>query len=1068
VTFQRFFKHSSVGLQISFKPAGSFEFVSLELTTLGGLTLSYDGVPLTGLASSKAEALVVYLACAKRTQPREVLADLLWDDLPLERARGNLSVLLTSLRKKLKDYFQITRTSVAFDASQPYVLDAQELETTLTRAQAEAQSPRGQAVLLSGEMTARLEQALELYKGPFLQGFASQAENFEAWVSGEQERLQQLAITGYSLLVNTSLFQNTYEQGLAHVTKLLQLDPFHEEAQRQHMLLLTYSERRAAALSHYETFTKMLESELGTQPSEETTLLYKQILANEINLPEESSASVSINTLRVTRVVNIPAQLTPFLGRDEELKQIANLLARPDCRLLTLVGPGGIGKTRLSIQVAQSLREVFVDGVVFVPLASLDAPHQMVAALGEALGLSFSGKQDPRAHLIGYLKDKTMLLVLDNLEHLLDGVQFLTDLLQAALKIKLLVTSRERLNLRLEWLFDVDGLSYPRTNPDTLANPRELLRYSAISLFVQQAQQVQPQFELSRKTAPATIRICQHVRGMPLAIELAAAWVRAMRAEEIEERLQSNLDILATTLRDVPSRHRSLRAVFEQSWDLLSEEERMLFCRLSVFRGGFTVRAAEKIALATLPLLVALRDKSLLYTQADEKLRYAMLEPLRDYALEQLSVLKEAETLRRAHALYYLALVEEDQGHMNDISPEAIACFEQDHDNLRAALRWTLDTREWALGLRLAKSLWYFWRRGGYLHEGRQAIADLIRLKASSGDVPKDLPVVKATAWLAVDEHEFEVAVALFEQNEALQRALGGETPDLTDSINVRARQARAEGDYAEATRLVEEKLVLYQAAIKRGAFPPSAATHLLQELGTLNREQGNYAESSRYWQEDLELQRSLDDKEGVAVALLGLSDVARDQGDAAEIRRYGEECLNIFRETRNPQGLGFTLNNLALASYLEKDFEKAARFAEESVFVFRGIKGGVSLSEVLITLGRIRLEQGNNKQAGAHFYEALELAWNEGPRWLVVWALEVLAWLFVEVGQFEKATQLLSVAALQQQTIHSPVRLADKLFHDEAVTKTQEALGKNHFEVLWKKAEGLPLAEVVAMTLQS
>ncbi|MGL4610963.1 MAG: AfsR/SARP family transcriptional regulator, partial [Trueperaceae bacterium] len=258
----------------------------LELTTLGGLTLSYDGAPLTGLASSKAEALVMYLACTKRPQPREVLADLLWDDLPLERARGNLSVLLTSLRKQLRNHFQITRTSVAFDTSQSYFLDAEGLETTVARAQREVQAPRGQPVLLSGEMTTKLEQALSLYKGPFLQGFASQAENFEAWVSGEQERLQQLAIAGYSLLVNTSLFQNAYEAGLEHVTKLLQLDPFHEEAQRQQMILLTYSGRRAAALSYYETFTKLLEAELGTQPSEETVQLYNQILANEITAPE--------------------------------------------------------------------------------------------------------------------------------------------------------------------------------------------------------------------------------------------------------------------------------------------------------------------------------------------------------------------------------------------------------------------------------------------------------------------------------------------------------------------------------------------------------------------------------------------------------------------------------------------------------------------------------------------------------------------------------------------------------------------------------------------------------------
>jgi predicted ATPase/DNA-binding SARP family transcriptional activator len=1035
----------------------------LELITLGGLTLFYDGVLLTGLASSKAEALVVYLACAKRPQPREVLADLLWDDLPLERARGNLSVLLTSLRKKLKPYFQITRTSVAFDTSHSYFLDAEELVTTVARAQREAQSPRGQPVLLSSEMTTRLGQTLVLYKGAFLQGFASQAETFEAWVSDEQERLQQLAIAGYLLLVNTSLFQNAYEAGLEHATRLLQLDPFHEEAQRQQMLLLTYSGRRAAALSHYETFAELLESELGTEPSEETTALYKQISGNEITVPEGSvKASVVANDLRTAPVVNIPTQPTQFLGRDEELKQITDLLARPDCRLLTLVGPGGIGKTRLSIQVAQSLRETFADGVVFVPLASLNAVNQMVVALGEALKLSFTGQADPQAHLINHLKNKTMLLVLDNLEHLLDSAHLLAELLQAAPWLKLLVTSRERLNLRTEWLFDVDGLSYPHEDPTTWTHVQELLRYSAIHLFMQQAKQVQPQFEPSEEVMPAVVHICQHVRGMPLAIELAAAWVRTMRVKEIEERLQSDLDILATTLRDVPSRHRSLRAVFEQSWNLLNEAERMLFCRLSVFRGGFTVAGAENVAQATLPLLVALHDKSLLYRPTGEKLRYTMLETVRDYALEQLAVFKEAETLQRAHALYYLSLVEEASSRREDVSPEAMACFEEDHDNLRAALRWARDNGERTLGLRLARGLWYFWRRRGYLNEARQWLAELLRLKKPSDDTPSEVPDVKATTWLAVDEHDFDVAVALFEQNEALQRALGDEVA-LTDIVNIQARQARAEGDYARATALVKEKLGQYRAAIKQGVLTPSSAAHLLQELGTLNREQGNYAESSRYWQEDLFLQRSLGDEEGIAVALLGLSDVARDQGNVAEIRKYGEECLAIFRATKNIQGLGFTLNNLALAAYLENDFEKAAGLAEESVSVFREMKGGVSLSEALITLGRIRLARGEAEKARAHFYEALELAWNEGPRWLVVWALEVLAWFLAARGEAKEAVKLLAVVSMQRQRVRSPLRQADLVHHEEAIKNVRRALGEARVAALWKLSEDLSLAEVVS-----
>jgi predicted ATPase/DNA-binding SARP family transcriptional activator len=1031
----------------------------LELTTLGGLTLLYDGVPLTGLASSKAKALLVYLACTKRSQPREVLADLLWDDLPLNRARGNLSVLLTSLRKKLNPYFQITRSTVTFDTSKSYFLDAEELKTTLTQAQREAQAPRGQPVLLSNEMTTRLEQALALYKGSFLQGFTSQAENFEAWVSDEQERLQQLAIAGYSLLVNTSLFQNAYASGLERVAKLLQLDPFHEEAQRQQMILLVSSGQRGAALSHYEAFSTMLESELNTQPSAETNLLYHQILADELIIPETWGKDiVPTHDSGAARVVNIPMQPTPFLGRDEELKQITDLLARPDCRLLTLVGPGGIGKTRLSIQVAQSLRDTFADGVVFVPMASLTAGNQMIAALGEALGCSFTTQADSLAHLLNYLSNKSMLLVVDNLEHLLDSVHLLAELLQAAPHLQLLVTSRERLNLRMEWLFDVDGLSYPQAEIDNSTNPQALLRHSAIRLFVQLGKQVHSQFELSPEVAPAVVHICRHVRGMPLAIELAAAWVRTMNVNDIEMRLQSSLEILATTLRDVPPRHRSMRAVFDQSWDLLSAEERTVFCRLAVFHGGFNVVATEKIAEATLLLLVAMHDKSLLYKQSSDTLRYAMLETVREYALEQLSILKETDELQQKHALHYSALAEEAAA-LGD-NDRGFTRLEQDHDNLRAALRWALDHRERAFGLRLAKNLWQFWRRRGYLNEGRQWVAELVVLDQSKiADESSDVPI-KASTWLASDEHEFDMVVALFEHNEGVRRT-SDEAVGLTDILSIGARRARSEGNYALAIKLLEEKLEQYRTAIKDGALTPGSATHLLQELAAQTREQGDLNRAEGYWQEVLELQRSLGDEEGVAVALLGLSDIARDQGNAMEIRRHAEDSLTIFRKAEHPQGLGFTLNNLALAAYLEKDLEKAAQFAEDSVAVFRNINSGVSLSEVLITLGRIRMARGDLEKAKTHFYEALELAWNEGPRWLVVWALEVLSWLLAVQGEAEEAVQLLSVASAQRQTMHAPLRQADLLHHEEAMKRVRQVLGESRVAALWEIGRNTLLSTV-------
>ena len=295
-------------------------------------------------------------------------------------------------------------------------------------------------------------------------------------------------------------------------------------------------------------------------------------------------------------VFDLPAQPTPFIGRVDELIEIARILADPACRLLTLLGPGGVGKTRLALEVAAAQADAFTDGVIFVPLASVGAPNQIVSAMGDALAFSFTGQADAVEQLLRYLHERHLLLVLDNFEHLLEAVDLVHDILQRAPQVSLLVTSRERLNLQTEWLFDVSGLSYPsfdRRDLVTSQNMTTLTAYTAVQLFVQRATQVQPRFPLTEANLTTIARICQQVEGMPLAIELAAAGTRLLSIGEIEQQIRSNLDVLATSLRDVPARHRSLRAVFDQSWNLLDPPERTLLSRLAVFRGGSTLNAAE-------------------------------------------------------------------------------------------------------------------------------------------------------------------------------------------------------------------------------------------------------------------------------------------------------------------------------------------------------------------------------------------------------------------------------------------------------------------------------------------
>ena len=402
--------------------------------------------------------------------------------------------------------------------------------------------------------------------------------------------------------------------------------------------------------------------------------------------------------------LGLPFQPTPFIGRDAELTEIATILGDRGCHLLTLLGPGGVGKTRLALEAAARQSQAFADGVAFVALASISAPNQIVSAIGDALNLSFAGQPDPTAYLLGYLRARHMLLLLDNFEHLLDGSDLLSDILQGAPHLTLVVTSRERLNLQAEWLFDVDGLAFPSKDPHGSAAPQslaDLANYSAVQLFVQRATQVQPRLSLSESALTTIVRLCQHVAGMPLAIELAAAGVRTQSIAEIEQRIHANLDVLASTLRDVPARHRSMRAAFDHSWELLSEGEQALFSQLTVFRGGWTLTAAEHIAEATLPNLSLLVDKSLVRWISTEKPssvehdalnaaaepRFVMLEPIREYALEQLGASPDTEAVWQRHAHYFTALAEEAQSLLAGPQQEAwLRRLNAEHDNLRAAL----------------------------------------------------------------------------------------------------------------------------------------------------------------------------------------------------------------------------------------------------------------------------------------------------------------------------------------------------------------------------------------------
>ncbi len=574
---------------------------------------------------------------------------------------------------------------------------------------------------------------------------------------------------------------------------------------------------------------------------------------------------------------NLPHQPTPFLGRREEINAITTQLANPACRLLTLVGPGGIGKTRLALRVAELCMGQFLHGVYFVSLAPVGSPHLTASAIASALNFTLHGGETPAIQILDYVREKELLLVLDNFEHLLEGVGWIADLVAAAPRIKLLVTSRERLNLQEEWLIQVQGMEWP--SQDVLAG---LENYSAVQLFFQQAQRVQRGFSLATPgVRQAVISICQLTEGLPLGIELAATWMRVMPAQQIAQQIARDPDFLVTSSRNIPERHRSIRALFEYSWNLLSPNERSVLMKLSIFRGGFTLEAAQQVAGSSIAALVALIDKSLVIPERDG--RYDMHELVRQYALDKLVESGEAERVGNAHLDFFLNFAQEAKPMLEATEQGTwLRRLEPERDNFRAALAWSRNYSDLESGLRLGAALWLFWFMRGYLLEGREYLEKFLDL---AGDTA---PAARAEA--------FDKAGVL----------------------------ARYQGDYARAYYLVNKGLSIFRELGDKQGIANSLAN-----LGFVALYQDNRALSRSLYNESLIINRELDNGQGVADSLSHLALAAFFDGDYVTARSLDEQSLAIWRSLGDRQGIAWALHCLGNLTLLEDSNAAWTIFAE-------------------------------------------------------------------------------------------------------------------------------------------
>jgi predicted ATPase/transcriptional regulator with XRE-family HTH domain len=776
---------------------------------------------------------------------------------------------------------------------------------------------------------------------------------------------------------------------------------------------------------------------------------------------------------------NLPAQLTTLIGRTREVDEVRALLLRPDVRLVTLTGSGGTGKTRVAVQVVAGLPDSFPDGIYFVDLAAITDPDLVLATVAQTLGVA-DGGQPLGARLAAALRDQSLLLLLDNFEQVVEAGPAVVGVLAACPDVKALITSRVALGVAGEYAWPVPPLPLP--DRAHLPPFEQITQYESVRLFSERAYAANPAFAITTGNAPAVAEICYQLDGLPLAIELVAAWARLFEPRALLARLDHRLTYLTGGGRDRPTRQQTMRNTIDWSYRLLTPAEQLLFRRVSVFMGGATLPAIDAVcggdgdvvarvsALASQSLLRILPGSS---DGVESEPRIGMFETIREYALEQLAASPEAETIRRRHADYFMALAVEAAAQWTTPTVDAwIEKLNRENDNMRAALQWARDGGNGLIGLRLAGALWKFWQGYGYTSEGRVWLDHLLTLDDPHPDsttMVARLCGLQAAAWLASGQNDDAHATQLLDQSMLLRRALRETTGETNPLVNA-ARQARTEGQYRQAVAALEEALSrhrMLRERIRHGDADLGLAFYdlglVLRVLGLVRREQGAFAQAAALFDENLTMQRRFGDREGTAFALLGLADVARDLGDAARVREYGEESLAILRDLRIQWAIGFALNTLAQAAYVDGDLARAFALIDESVALFRELKAYSSLAEVLITQGYIVGARGNATAAYEALAGALRLAWAVGPRVMAAAALEGLAGLEIARGQARRTIQLLAAASALRARMGTPVRPVDRPAVDRALAAARAALGADDFAAIWAEAEALPPEQIVS-----
>jgi predicted ATPase/DNA-binding SARP family transcriptional activator len=955
----------------------------LKVRLLGTFAIECDGKPVA-LSSRAAQSLFAYLILtAGNLHRREKLAGMFWPDVTEEKARAYLRHELWRIRKALSphsniDYISADEIYVSFNASVEYQLDVAAIKN-------------GNEATTTDELMA----ALSIYQGELLPGF------YDDWVMQEREYLQAIYEQKMAQLMTLLEDEKRWSEVLEWGEHWISLGQGPEAAYRALMVAYDALGDRSKVASTYKRCVQALR-ELDLEPSEQTrALAFKRISK-----------------------LNIPIPLTSFIGREKELSEVAGLLSKH--RLVTLTGSGGVGKTRLAIQVVAEVLELFPDGVWFLDLAPVNDPALLPGTLAGLLGLRETADSSLSiTDLIeGYLRSRTALIIFDNCEHLIEScAQLVYSLLTSCENLSILAASREALRVSDEIPYRVPSLEVPPKSVQGMIHA--LANTASIKLFIERAAAVSPGFAINPHNALDIAQICQRLDGIPLAIELAAGRANLLSAEQILKRLDDRFKLLTGGLRSALPRHRTLRATIDWSYDLLSEKERILFKRLAVFSGGWTLEAAEAICGGdgieprdVLDLLAQLVDKSLLMveTTADE-IRYRRLETIRQFAREKLFETAEAAPLQDRHLTYFLDLAEQADKEIHGPNQnEWMDRLEKEIDNFRFELSWCVSEQKTESALRLLGALSWTWGWRGHF--------------------------IEMCSW-------FDKIRALPEVNDypALYARL----------LNYMGRESWLLGDFRHARPVLEKSQAIW---LKLGANGERGLAEALESLGNVALfHEADIETAQAYFEQCFELYQKHEDQRGMTWAMLDLGSLAFVQGHFARAEEQFMKGLAVFQELGDKFSVAYILTGLGELARFLGDYERAGKFYEQILEIFRELRGRFTLAWPYLGLGWVSLHGGAYGKANDLFEESLKLSMEDSNKSAITVCLAGFASVLGMTGKPQQAARLLGAVEFSLKSIGRP---ADQKDFDHYVAAVRGQLDDASFAKAWAEGRDMTLEQAV------